>query len=216
MKKIFSAIAVTAAAICMPAASHAIDPLEALGGIVNAVTKTTKFEVSSLEGSWTYKEPAVTFKSDNTTGKIGGAAGSVVLVNKLTPYYKQLGLDQMTLDVTPATEQGAYDFVMKIRGITLKGNLTKDSKEDELLDFNFSAFGKVKLGKLSAKAEKSAAGILTLTFDASRFISILDKVAGVTNISTIKAITGLLESYDGIYIGAKLSKVRDSKGSTAK
>ena len=48
--------------------------------------------------------------------------------------------------------------------------------------------------------------MLTLTFDASKAIAVADKVASVANIQTLKTVSDLLKSYDGIYAGAKLKK----------
>lgn len=176
------------------------NPLETLGGIVTSLTSTSKFEIKDLQGTWSYQSPAVSFKSDQALNKIGGTAASAALESKMAPYYQRLGLD--TIVLTMDAEGG---FEMKIKAITLKGTATKDS-DDGALTFNFSAFGKTNIGRISAQAQKSATGVLTLTFDVSHVIAIVDKVASIANMQSVSTLSSLLKSYDGIYAGAKFKK----------
>lgn len=176
------------------------NPLEALGGIVSSLTSTSKFEIKDLQGTWAYQSPAVSFKSDQALNKIGGTAASAALENKMAPYYTRLGLNTLVL-----TMDADGNFEMKIKTITLKGVAVKDS-DSGALTFNFNAFGKTNIGKIAAEAQKSATGVLTLTFDVSRVIAIVDKIASVANLQSVSTLSSLLKSYDGIYAGAKLKK----------
>lgn len=202
MKRIILTIAL---AIGLSLTSFAGNPMDALSGLVSAITSTSKFELSDLNGTWNYQEPAISFKSDNALNKIGGTAASVALVSKLKPYYDQIGINTLVLTVDAEAK-----FVMKIKSAVLKGSITKDG-DNGYLTFNFNAFGKIPLGKVSAKAEKSATGVLTLTFDVSRLVTIVDKVSEVAKLSTVQSLTGLLKSYDGIYAGAKLKLAKGSQ-----
>ena len=93
---------------------------------------------------------------------------------------------------------------MKLKRGSLKGTVSKDEQGN--LEFNFSAFGKIKLGKVSAFATKSG-NTLNLTFDVSKLISIVKSVSSVSGISSLNTISSLLSSYDGIYAGFKLNRV---------
>ena len=199
MNKLFIA-ALAAAMSASTFSATAGNPLEALGGIVTSLTSTSKFEIKDIQGTWSYQSPAVSFKSDQALNKIGGTAASAALESKMSPYYEKLGLNTLVL-----TMDADGNFEMKIKSITLKGTATKDS-DDGALTFNFNAFGKTSIGKVSAEAQKSATGVLTLTFDVSRVIAIVDKVAAVANIQSVSTLSSLLKSYDGIYAGAKLKK----------
>lgn len=172
--------------------------LGALGSILGNVVANDKFSVDDLVGDWSYGSPGVSFQSDNALKKIGGAGAATAVENKLAPYYKTIGLDKTTLTV-----DAEHNFSMKLGVAQLKGTIEK--AEDGSLVFAFNAFGKISLGKVSAHATK-AGSTLNLTFDATRLIQILTKVAGVLNNSTLKAVTDLVNSYDGIYIGFKLKK----------
>lgn len=198
-KKILSA-AIALSIAASPLSVDAINPIDAIGGIVSSLTSTSNFEIADIVGTWAYQSPAVSFKSDNALNKIGGMAASTALEDKLASYYKTAGLNTLVLTVNSDDT-----FTMKIKSISLTGSITKDDDAGNLT-FNFSAFGKINIGKISAKAEKSATNNLTLTFDASRVISIVEKIAAVANISSIKTLSSLLSSYDGLYAGARLKK----------
>lgn len=200
----FAAIAIAFAAYNAGAAN----PLEALGGIVGQLTSSSKFDLASITGSWYYVSPAVSFKSDKALNKIGGAAAASAVEKKLEPYYRTAGLTNMSVVITQSADS-VYTFELKAGKLPLKGTIAQDA-ENGLLIFKFSAAGKFSPGELSAKAEKDATGNLSLTFDATRFVAIITKVAGATNNASLKSISSLLSSYDGIFIGAKMKNSESS------
>lgn len=170
--------------------------LDAIGGFVSNVTANNNFSVDDLVGTWNYSSPAVSFESDNALKKVGGAAAASTLQGKLEPYYQKLGLTKTSLVV-----DAQHNFTLKMGLLTLKGTIAKD--ENKNLVFNFSAFGKVKLGSLKAHATKSGK-TLNLTFDATKLVELLTKVSSSLNISTLKTLSSLLSSYEGVYMGFQL------------
>lgn len=198
LKDILGGLAGSAAGSSDSTRTSSSNPLGALGSILGNVIANDKFTVDDIVGSWNYSSPAVSFQSDNALKKIGGAGAATAIEDKLAPYYKTIGLTGTTLTV-----EADHSFTMKLGVAQLKGTVEK--AEDGGLVFAFNAFGKVSLGKVSAHATK-VGSTLNLTFDATKLIQILTKVAGVLNNSTLKAVTNLVNSYDGIYIGFKLNK----------
>lgn len=170
--------------------------LGALGSFVNNMTANKNFTVDDLVGTWTYSGPCVSFQSDNALKKIGGATAASAVESKLEPYYNKLGFNKTSLTV-----DAEHSFELKMGLITLKGIIEKN--ENDMLVFNFNAFGKVPLGKVAANAVKSA-NQLSLTFDATKMIHVITTVASKLNMSTLNALSSLLNSYDGIYMGFKL------------
>lgn len=169
---------------------------DALGSLVGSLTSTNKFAVESLVGDWAYSYPAVGFGSDNALKKIGGAAASAALEQKLEPYYQKAGLTSVTLTV----EQD-LTFKMGIKKLSLSGTISKD--EDNFLVFTFSALGKINLGSIKAMATKSG-NTLTIVFDATKLMKLLDTISSVANISALSTLNSLLQSYDNLYIGFKM------------
>ncbi len=175
---------------------------DAISGALGGILSTGKITFEQLEGTWNYSAPAVTFKSDNLLKKAGGAAASGVIENKLAPVYKTTGLDQLTMTID---KQGA--FSMKVRGITLKGTIqaVEDESSQANFKFTFSGLGK-SIGGINAYIEKNITGSMTLTFDVSKLITIMEKISSVTNNSTISTLSKTLSSYDGLCAGFELKK----------
>lgn len=182
--------------------------LGAIGNVISNLTASSNFELTDLQGTWAYQSPAVTFQSDNALQKVGGVAAASAIEEKIKPYYEKAGITSLVLTVNED-----LTFTMKLKRGTLQGTVTKD--EEGNLEFNFSAFGKIKLGKVSAYATKSG-DTLNLTFDVSKLISIMKTVASVANISSLNTITSLLSSYEGIYAGFKMNRTADSTKTTTK
>lgn len=174
--------------------------LGGLSSFVNNVIANNNFDLDDLTGTWSYQGPAVSFESDNVLQNIGGAAGATALESKLEPYYKKLGFNRTSLVV-----DADHNFTLKLGLASLSGVV---EKSDDRLVFNFNAFGSISLGKVTANATKSG-DTLNLTFDASKLLNILNKVAGVVNNSTLSTVSSLLNSYDGVYVGFKLTKSSD-------
>mgnify|MGYP000800737289 FL=1 len=178
---------------------------EKLAGLAGALLSSDKISIESLHGSWAYKAPAVTFKSDNLLKKAGGAAVSETIEGKLASYYSKLGFTQMTLVINEDNT-----FEMKIRKMTLKGTITEvtDKNSKANFVFSFKAAGKVSIGKLDTYVQKSALGTLSIMFDVSKLISLVEKVSTLTNLSSAKTLSSALSSYDGMCAGFEMSKTK--------
>lgn len=168
-----------------------------IGGIANLLGKTD-VSLADLQGTWGYSKPAVAFKSDNLLKKAGGAAAAEVIEGKLAPYYEKAGIAAMKLTIAADST-----FTMKIKTVALKGTLSKDT--DGNFIFQFKALGKVNIGHATSVITKTGNNI-TVTFDASKLITLVSKIASVTGNSTIKSVSSLLSSYDGLNAGFELKK----------
>lgn len=178
---------------------------EKLAGLAGALLSSDKISIESLHGSWAYKAPAVTFKSDNLLKKAGGAAVSETIEGKLASYYSKLGFTQMTLVVNEDNT-----FEMKIKKMTLKGTITEvtDKNSKANFVFSFKAAGKVSIGKLDTYVQKSALGTMSIMFDVSKLISLVERVSTLTNLSSAKTLSSALSSYDGMCAGFEMSKTK--------
>ncbi|MBD5345837.1 MAG: DUF4923 family protein [Bacteroides sp.] len=170
-----------------------------IGTVLNNVLGKTDVSVSDLQGTWTYVEPAVAFQSDNLLQKAGGAAASTAIVNKIKPYYERVGLNNMELTVNADST-----FVMKSGKATLKGSISK--ADDGNFIFDFKALGKAKIGQINTAITKNATGSISLTFDASKLITLVDRIASVSGVSSLKSASKMLNSYDGLNVGFVLNK----------
>lgn len=172
------------------------------GGIFGAINKLTgndKVDYSDLVGSWAYESPAVSFKSDNLMKNAGGIAASKAVESKIEPYFQKAGITQ--LNVTFAEDS---TFVMQVKRVKLQGTVEKKGKENFV--FHFKAIGKVNVGQMTAYITEEEPGKISLTFDASRLISLVDKIAQISGNTSMKAASSLLNGYDGMTVGFALKK----------
>lgn len=177
--------------------------LSGLQGLVEGLISKSNLTEDDLVGSWKYSAPAVAFVSDNLLQKAGGAAAAGVIEQKLAPYYAKVGIDQLE-----ATFEADHTFKFKIKRINLTGTFEKDttSESGDFL-FTFKAGGKLPLGKFKAHVEKVGSK-LTITFDASKLISLVNAIASVSGQSTLKSVASMLNSYDGLNCGFELNRVQ--------
>ncbi|MDE6543526.1 MAG: DUF4923 family protein [Muribaculaceae bacterium] len=203
MKKALTLLAVISAILfapCAASAQSASDILSKLGTVANNVLGSGKVTIADLEGTWSYVEPAVEFKSDNLLKKAGGSVASTTIVNKLKPYYQKVGMDKMTLSV-----DSAATFKMSVGKIPLTGQIVASETDGQFV-FQFKAANKINMGKVNAYVSKTATGQIKLTFDVSKLISLVETVAKISGNSSMKTVSSMLTSYDGLTAGFVLKK----------
>ncbi len=174
-----------------------------IGNAISSLVANDNFNIDDLKGTWKYSSPAVTFESDNALQKVGGAAAATALETKIEPYYSKVGLTNLVITVDEE-----HNFTMKAKMATMTGTITQDEKGE--LTFNFKALKKISLGKMTAKASK-AGETLILTFDATKLIALMEKVASISGSASIKTLSKMLSSYDGLYLGFRLKHQADKK-----
>lgn len=174
-----------------------------LGNVIEGVFTKSNLTLADLVGEYQAQGPAVTFKSENLLQKAGGIAGAATIESKLKPYYEQYGLNNMTLTV-----DSTYNFTMKIKALSLKGDITKN-ESDGTFNFNFSVMG-IKLGGFTAYVEKSGKN-LNLMFDATKLKSFISTIAKLTGNSMAQTLGSILDSYDGACIGWKMVNISQNQ-----
>ncbi len=172
----------------------------ALGSILGNVLGSDKLTPADIAGTWNYSAPAVTFKSDDLLKKAGGSAASATIENKISPYYAKAGLNKMVLTVNADST-----FTMKFNRGSLSGTLQQG--EPGFMTFNFKAMGKINVGSLNAAVSK-AGNQLSVTFDISKLMSLVNSIASISGNSTLKGVNSLLQSYDGMQAGFRLQKAK--------
>lgn len=209
MKKLISTISLASFIAISSFNASAVNPLDALNSIISSATSTSNFQLSDIVGTWEYQSPAVSFKSDDALSKIGGVAASTSIENKLASYYKTAGINTMVLTVKEDNS-----FSMKIKSVNLSGTIAKDGDGGNLI-FNFNAFGRISIGKIAARAEKSANNTLSITFDVSKVMTVVEKVGDIAKVQSLQAITSLLKSYDGLFAGARMKKTSTASSNSS-
>lgn len=171
--------------------------LSGLKGAVEGMIAKSDLTAADLVGDYKYSAPAVSLQSDNALQKLGGSAATGVIVDKLAPYYQKAGLTSMTATFR---EDGTCEF--KVKKATVTGTYERNESGD--FTFNFKAVKKIPLGNMNAHVEKIGKK-LTLTFDASKLIKLVNAVASVSGQSSLQTAAKMLNSYDGLYAGFELT-----------
>lgn len=169
----------------------------AVGGIVEGLLTQSDIRVEQMAGTWTATGSAVCFQSENFLQKAGGSAAASTIESKLDPYYKQYGLTGSVMTI-----ESDGSFTLKVKGISLKGQIEKSS--DGNFNFTFTPLGSFKLGTIKAYVEKPLNG-LNVMFDASKLKTLISGVAKLTGNSLAKTAGSLLDSYDGLCVGFAFS-----------
>lgn len=176
--------------------------LSGLQGLLNGVMSTSNLTEADIVGNWKYSAPAVEFQSENLLQQAGGSAMSGVITNKLSPYYKKVGIDKL---VATFTSDKTFKFTMN--RVTLEGTFAKDTTSDSG-DFIFqftTASGTIPVGQQFTAHITKSGSTLSITFDASKLITLVNTVATVSGKSSLQTVSTLLNSYDGLNCGFQLT-----------
>ena len=215
MKKIYFIAALLLVAVISPARAWDLqEALKGLGGgdgsstskaigsALGNLLSTDKITVAQMQGTWSYSAPAVTFKSDNVLKKAGGAAASTAITEKLAPIYAKTGFDKSQLTINADST-----FQLKANKLTLKGTISAAPEGSQAnFIFNFKVGGKMNVGKVETYVVKSATGSMSVMFDVTKLISLMETAGNLTGNSTIKSAVKMLKSYDGLCAGFEMKK----------
>ena len=179
-----------------------------VGNLLEGVFTKTDLTTKDLMGVWTTDKPAVSFKSEDMLKKAGGMAAAAALETKLTPYFEQFGLNGATLTVNADST-----FSLKSKRLNLSGTISQ--RNDGIFLFNIKAFGKISLGEIPAYVQKTSKS-MEVMFDSSKLKSIAHTIAKFIDIKSLSTLTGLLDSYDGMYVGFGMDKTGNVEGEPSK
>jgi len=165
-----------------------------IGTILGQFNKTTT--ASSLVGTWNYKMPAVQFENENYLTKAGGVQTGQAVSDNLAPILEKIGLKEGSLALTLKKNGTA---VYKIGNKSINGTYTYDDDAKKLV---------LKYGLISLPAAylSVADNQMAMTFDASNLTSMVQAAGLVGNKSSVKAVSNLANSYDGMKTGLSFVK----------
>ena len=166
-----------------------------IGNMIEGVFSSSNITVADMEGEWTSTGPAVCFQGDGFLQKAGGIAAASAIESKLAPYYQQYGLNNAKLTI-----DNSGNFTLSCKMIKLNGTITQQqSAQPGVFTFNFTVGG-MKLAGVTTYVQKTSTS-MDVMFDATKLINLLSSIANYTGIQTVKTVTSLLDSYDGLCVG---------------
>ena len=174
-----------------------------VGNVVDAVTNVVGAATNtlSLPGTWIYKGAAVDLKSDNTLSNLAGTAVTSGVETKINNAFEKVGLKEGA--VTFVFNDG-MSFTCTIFGKTLNGTWKQNTDENKLT----LQFGQTMKYLSMTGYYKTTTSGCEILFDANRFLSFLKSALSLVgkSSSTVGAISGISNNYDGMRLGFKLEK----------
>ncbi len=180
----------------------------------------------ALEGTWDYEGVACVLESEDALSNIGGSVVTATLESKLDEKLAVLGVTKGNCSFTFAKDQTC---VINVGSYAINGKYELDV-EEKVIVFTFM------YDKLPIKTYVSyEIQTLNVVFKADRLLSFIKNVAsylsnngangasgatGALNgqlqvaLQAVGAMGTLLENYDGMMLGAKLSKVSSAASTT--
>lgn len=175
---------------------------ETVQKVVSSVTGGQSVTVASLQGTWTYVDPAVQLGSDNTLKQIAGSAATTELEKKLKEQCAKVGIVEGVFNYTFHEDS---TFTSALKKGSLKGTYSVN-EADKTIAFTYTAGTSDRAIYTLTASTVLAGDNLTLLFNADKLLTFLTKVASLTSNSAFQSLSQLAEQYDGLMLGFDLKK----------
>lgn len=162
--------------------------------VVNAVTGHTA--PINMTGTWNYFGSAIEFESDNFLKKAGGAAAASLAESKMNEQLAKLGIKDGTMNFTFNADS---TFTSTVGKRTLKGTYSYNASTS-VVQLKY-----LKLLNVNAKVNCSTEK-MDLLFNSDKLLKILALLGSKSSNTTLKTVSSLADSYDGMMLGFELKK----------
>lgn len=161
--------------------------------VVGAVTGKTKVE---MIGTWNYTGSAIEFESDNLLKKAGGSVAATAAEKKMNEQLTKVGIKPGQMSFTFNTDS---TFNAKVGAKNLKGSYSYDASTHKV-NLKFA-----KLIGMNAKINSTSSN-MELLFEADKLLKLITFLGSKSSNTTLKTISTLADSYDGMMLGFSLQK----------
>lgn len=162
--------------------------------VVNAVTGHT--ETVDMTGTWRYTGSAIEFESENLLKKAGGAVAASAAEQKLDEQLAKVGIKEGQLSFTFNADS---TFVSTLGKRKLNGTYSYDAGT-QMLHLRY-----MKLIPMNAKVNYTTQQ-MDLLFEADKLLKLITFLSSKSSSATLKAISSLADSYDGMMLGYELKR----------
>lgn len=198
MKKSVFSLAFTAALLLASTDGHAqsLKDLFNKENVEKVVSTVTGKNTVDMSGTWSYTGSAIEFESDNLLMKAGGAVAATTAEAKLNESLSKAGIKpgQMTF-----TFEADSTFNVNLGKRSLKGTYLYDATQKRV------AMKFVKLINMNAQVNCTSAN-MDLLFESDKLLQLITFLSSKSSNSTLKSISSLAGSYDGMMLGFSLEK----------
>ena len=174
----------------------------------------------ALEGTWSYDGVACVLESENALSNIGGSVVTGTLENKIDEKLAMIGVSKGNCSFTFAKDGTC---VINVSGFNINGKYELDANE-KVIVFTFM-YDQLPIRTYVSYEIQS----LNIVFKADRLLSFIKNVASKLSqgsnggqngqlqaaMQAVGAMGTLLQNYDGMMLGAKLSKVSSASATVS-
>lgn len=193
-----------AALLLLPGSSHAqslkdLFSKENIEKVVNAVTGNST--AADMTGTWVYTGSALKFESDNLLQQAGGSVAASAVESKLNEQLSKIGIKEGEMSFTFNADS---TFTAKVGKKNLSGTYSYNSTTQKYgLKFSY-------LLNVNTTIECTSSS-MDMLFDSDKLLKLITFLASKSSNSTLKTISSLAESYDGMQVGFTLKKQGSSE-----
>lgn len=162
--------------------------------VVNAVTGHT--ETVDMTGTWRYTGSAIEFESENLLKKAGETVAASAAEQKLDEQLAKVGIKEGQLSFTFNADS---TFVSTLGKRKLNGTYSYDAGT-QMLHLRY-----MKLIPMNAKVNYTTQQ-MDLLFEADKLLKLITFLSSKSSSATLKAISSLADSYDGMMLGYELKR----------
>lgn len=178
--------------------SSASSTIGTIGNVLSTLLgSSSSIKQSDIIGTWNYTGADCVFESENLLAKAGGAVAASKIEEQLDTQLSKVGIKSGACSFTFNKDN---TYTATIGGRTLSGNYTLDS-DNKTIKMTYLA----GLGSTTSHLTKSGS-TLSLLIDSDKLLTLLKGASALTGSSSLKTVSSLLSSYDGMMIGMKLKK----------
>ena len=149
-----------------------------------------------MTGTWTYTGSAIEFESDNFLKKAGGAAAASLAENKLDEQLAKIGIKDGQLSFTFNADS---TFTSTIGKRSMQGTYSYDAATNQV------QLKYLRLLNMNAKVNCTS-NSMELLFNSDKLLKLITFLSSKSSNTTLKTISSLADSYDGMMLGFELKK----------
>ena len=165
--------------------------------ITDLISGKAGLTVDKIAGNWNFTGSSITFKSsENALTNLAGTAATTAIEKKLDTYLAKVGISK-----------GLFGFTFNADGTMSVNYGSKTFNGTWTLDADKSVINMKVKRLLNMKGYVAVTGNkMELEFDVTTMMKLIKSVTSVYNKGTLETINTLLNQYDQMYAGFKLTK----------
>lgn len=164
--------------------------------VSSIITGKNNVSKENIVGTWTYKQPSISFESNDLLKQAGGQLTSAAIEKKLAEQFTKVGITAGKFFVTFGNDNTFS--TIKNGVVTTSGTYVLSGSKITFSYLEGSA-------KITGYAQMKN-GLLSISFDSSKVLDVMSKMSKYSANSTLSTISSLAGSFNGMKTGVALVK----------